>query len=388
MSVTPESSSTARSAAFPGSTADVLVDGSVIVYRQYDVGWEIALDRAEERLAARSPQRARPVRAEAQTLRIANPPLDVNLGTETIALAGQTHAAEATARVFDFAVISLRLAIRLPRGLAWPVFADVGNRMGLMRDLTPVFERHLGDLLAAIAPAVARPRREDVTEDYVVFRVDALRDADGRPVPPQCLGDHELARLLLDERQPLSEAARRELLPHRFAYTVDDLAVLTWNDALVIEPVPDDEDVQYLLEFANAQLLELRVLDTLLDRDLPSLTTRVAAMRGGPGALLGRRFAPLLANLQTRMADIIEVVERVENSLKVTDDVYLARIYSAALEIFRGRAWRAGIDRKMGLLRDTYTVLSAEAQAARAEALEVAIVVLIVVEIVLGLLRR
>jgi hypothetical protein len=121
---------------------------------------------------------------------------------------------------------------------------------------------------------------------------------------------------------------------------------------------------------------------------MPALTARVAAMRGGPGALLGRRYAPLLADLQTLMSDALEVVERVENALKVTDDVYLARIYSAVLEVFRGRAWRAGIDRKVDLLRDTYTMLNAEAQAARAEALEIAIVVLIVVEIVLGLMRR
>ena len=32
--------------------------------------------------------------------------------------------------------------------------------------------------------------------------------------------------------------------------------------------------------------------------------------------------------------------------------MYLARIYSAALEIFRGRAWRAGIDRKLALKLD------------------------------------
>jgi uncharacterized Rmd1/YagE family protein len=72
----------------------------------------------------------------------------------------------------------------------------------------------------------------------------------------------------------------------------------------------------------------------------------------------------------------------------VTDDVYLARIYSAALEIFRGRAWRAGIDRKLGILRDTYTMLSDESRAARAEVLELSIVILIVVEIILGLVRR
>jgi len=50
-----------------------------------------------------------------------------------------------------------------------------------------------------------------------------------------------------------------ELLPHRFSYYTDDLTILTWDNALVVEPSPGDTDVQYILEFANAQLLELRV---------------------------------------------------------------------------------------------------------------------------------
>ena len=65
-----------------------------------------------------------------------------------------------------------------------------------------------------------------------------------------------------------------------------------------------------------------------------------------------------------------------------------ARIYSAALEIFRGRAWRAGIDRKLSIIRETYAMLNAESQAARAEVLEIAIVVLIVAEIVLAMVTK
>jgi uncharacterized Rmd1/YagE family protein len=72
----------------------------------------------------------------------------------------------------------------------------------------------------------------------------------------------------------------------------------------------------------------------------------------------------------------------------VTDDVYLARIYAAALELFRAQAWRGGIDRKLAILRETYTMLNSEAQAARSELLEIVIVVLILVELLLGLLHR
>jgi hypothetical protein len=130
------------------------------------------------------------------------------------------------------------------------------------------------------------------------------------------------------------------------------------------------------------------VYDALLDAELPRMYDRVAASRsGGTGALLRRRYAPLLADLQTLVADSTELVERVENSLKVTDDVYLARIYAAAIEIFRGRTWRSGIDRKLAIIRDTYGMLNAESQAARAEALELAIVLLIVAEIVMAMFR-
>src|SRR2546430_4796902 len=38
---------------------------------------------------------------------------------------------------------------------------------------------------------------------------------------------------------------------------------LTWNSALVVDPTEGDSDVQLILEFANAQLLELRYYDAV-----------------------------------------------------------------------------------------------------------------------------
>jgi hypothetical protein len=255
--------------------------------------------------------------------------------------------------------------------------------------LAGLIEQRLAALTERLAVAIERPRIAPVTEDFTIYRVDAMTDAAGAPAPPDALTDELVQPLLLAEPRPISAAARRELLPYRFSYYADDLTVLAWSAALVVEPAADDTDIQYVLEFANAQLLELRVYDQLLDDELPRLYDRIASARRGPGALLlGRRHGPLLSELQTRVADVTEIVERVDNALKVTDDVYLARVYSAALEIFRGRAWRNGIDRKLEILHGTYAMLNDEAQSARMEALEVAIVVLIVAETVLSFFRR
>lgn len=184
-----------------------------------------------------------------------------------------------------------------------------------------------------------------------------------------------------------SPRARRDLLSPRFSYFDDDLTVLTWSAALVVEPVPEDSDVQYVLEFANAQLLELRYYDRLLDDELPRMYDEIESARRR-FHLLGGRSSRLLAGLQTRVADATEAMERVENALKVTDDVFLARIYAAALDIFRGPTWRRGIDRKVAIIRDAYAMLNAESQARRSEVLELTIVLLIVLEIVLALLWR
>jgi hypothetical protein len=295
--------------------------------------------------------------------------------------------AEVSARIFDGGVVSLRLRVPAPPEVTWAEYTSFGSGVDVGVDLSPVFAQHLRLLVERIRPAIERPAVAPVTEDYVVFRITRLSDADGAKLPADALRDAEIIPLLLNERRPLSAAARRELLPHRFSYYSDDLAILTWDNALVVEPAVDDTDIQYILEFANAQLLELRVYDSLLDAELPRMYDRVASVRGRGLAMLGRRYAPVLADLQTLVADSTELVERVENSLKVTDDVYLARVYSAALEIFRGRTWRAGIDRKLAIIRETYAMLNAESQARRSEVLEVAIVVLIVAELMIGIFK-
>lgn len=362
------------------------VDGLAIVYRLYDVGYEIHLDRVAALLAGSVPERPRLVRGGAQAIHIPNPPVSASLGCETVTIAGIAREVEFAARVFDFGVVSLRGRLRAPADLPWSGFVALGTAVAAAPEWTEVFARVRERLLERIAPAIERRGDAPVTEDYVVFRVNRLASAAGARLPAEALRDEDIARLLVGEPRPLSAATRRDLLSPRFSYFEDDLAVLTWNAALVVEPVAEDADVQYVLEFANAQLLELRFDDAMLDAEIPKIYTRIAeARRGFHG--LWRGFSRVLAQLQTRVADVTELVERAENSLKVTDDVFLARIYAAALEVFRAATWRRGIDRKLGILRDSYQMLDAESQARRAEMLEVIIILLIAFEIVLSLIR-
>lgn len=359
--------------------------GDITLYRLFDVGYEIDLARASELLAGSGPERARPSRGEAHAIQIANPPVTVRLGPEPVEVDGATKPAELSARLFDFGVVSLRATFSMSSPRPWGEWAAAGARIAA-QDWTPRFQRWREQLCQRLAGAIVKPDDSGVTEDYTVFQMRQLVDADQKPYPVESLTSERIAALLFGERRPLSAAACAEFLSQRFSYYEDDLTVLAWNAALIVDPAIEDTDVQYILEFANAQLLELRYYDAVLDREVPRLYGEIAVARRG-FHLIGRKYGRLLAALQSRVTDSTEVVERVENSLKLTEDVFLARVYTVALEIFRGPTWRRGIDRKVSILREAYSMLNDEAEGRRGEVLEITIILLIALEMILALRR-
>lgn len=366
--------------------ADLRVDGEAIAYRLFDVGYEIDLERAARLLGGAERGRSRPGRLEARALEIRQPPLSAELGERDLDFDGTVVRGRLAVHLFDFGVCSLRLMVRAPEDASWSDFTAFGAAFDRSGTLARLFESELDALLARVRDAIQRPQVAPVVEDYIVFRLFGVR-VGGRDVPAaEALSDEHLRVLLLGERRALAPAAQRDLLGNRFSYYADDLAVLTWDNALIAESRIEDTDVEYVLEFANAQLLELRVYDAQLDAELPGLYDRIAAARRRR-LVTTRRFRLLLGEMQSRVADVTEIVERADNAFKVTDDVYLARIYERALELFRVRNWRSGVDRKLGIFRETYAMLNDETQATRNELLEVAIVVLIVFEIVLSFTR-
>ena len=130
---------------------------------------------------------------------------------------------------------------------------------------------------------------------------------------------------------------------------------MTWDRAFIYEP-RGNSDVMDVLDVANAQLLEMRYYDQLLDAELPNMYDSCRNPTH-PSLLGSRRFANLARRFYTLVAEVTELRERVDNALQVTEDVYLARIYTAAIDLFRVAAVNAAVDRKLAIIRDTYTAL-------------------------------
>src|SRR4029079_5096515 len=190
-------------------------------------------------------------------------------------------------------------------------------------------------------------------EEYLVGVVHAFDRTLTAAALQECV---DLVPLLSGEQRSLSDGARRDLLPPRFSYYKDDLVILTWDRAFIYEP-RGDSDVIDVLEVANAQLLEMRYYDELLDAALPRMYDLIEGAQRAVGLFASWRFANLARRLTTLVAEVTELTEKVDNALQVTEDVYLARVYAAALELFRVRAVGAAVDRKLAIIRDSYTAL-------------------------------
>ena len=364
-----------------------VASGAIVALRLFDVAYAIDLARAETLLAkqARTASRSRLTATPPKAMAFGVPPVTLMLEPVTLKLDTGEVTASATARVYDFGAVTI--ALRVPiAGVSWDNFARQVNavdRIATEGAAGDTWQRLLQQVRTLLRPAMIRPEESKVQEEYLIGVVHAF----DRTLTAAALQESvDLVPLLSGEQRTLSDGARQELLRQRFSYYADDLVVLTWDRAFIYEP-RGDSDVMDVLEVANAQLLEMRYYDELLDDELPRMYDLVAKARRTRTLLASKRFADLARRLHTLVAEVTELTERVDNALQVTEDVYLARIYAAALELYRVPTVSVAVDRKLSIIRDTYSALYDESSASRTELMELLIIILIVAEIVIALVR-
>ena len=363
------------------AASPLIRSGHIVALRLIDVAYAIDLRRAETLWAER---RRRPgaraqLSAPPKAMAFGVPPLALTL--DPVPLSGAK--AEASVRLYDFGVAAFTL--RLPvADLAANAFIDLIDAVDAEVGATEaaVWSTLLDTVRKDLSEALERPTAAVLHEEYLIGTVHEFDP----PMPiAQVMERVNVARLLAGDPRPLSASTRAELLRHRFSYYEDDLVVLGWDRAFLYEP-RRDTDVADAIEVANAQLLEMRYYDELLDGELPRMYDLVEATRRTTSLLAARRYAKLARRLYGLVAEVTELTERVDNALQVTEDVYLARVYAAAIDLFRVPPVSAAVDRKLSIIRDTYAALYSEASSGRAELLEIGILALIVLEIVLSLL--
>ena len=386
---------------------------SIWLYRLYDVAEEINLNLVEQILAdTRSASRVRLYRFPSQSIYFHDPPVAMVLDQVRVKLGSATFQGHFSGKVYALGVISLILKIDLPaedyesikelaflleaqgkiksnedsdnfNELTAPAFSSIhdsshysSGQLNKVEDgqVEALFFNQIGSVCEILAPALIKPSQRFFVEDYTVFFCTAWQE-EWDPLP-----------LLLGEDGPFSPQLREDTRRYSLSYSPDDLTIITWDSALVYDTA-GSQDIPYLLEFAVCQLLELRYYDHRLNEEIAKMYEAIEeAQQVTPYRRYGQ-YRRIMKQMMELVIDINDITERIQNSLKVTGDIYYARVYRAALDAFRSKIWMESLDRKVSLIQQNYSLLNNEIVNERGALLELAIVFLIILEIVLGLLQ-
>ena len=342
-------------------------------YRIYDIGREIDLNWLEQALAKNYfTARTSFVRVKPKSIMIEEPPLMIQMNPIRVERDVRQFEFSVAARVYDIGVISFCFIYENPDAdLA--ALEELAFLFAGQEGLTDFYVQYLKTLGEIIRPHIKNfAINPDFYEDYTIYVTDR-RDDSIDPVP-----------LLIGEKTNISSQMREEIIKNSLSYTTDDLAILSWDSALLCNP-ESPIDLIDLIEFANVQVLELRYYDRELTREMEKMYDNIEHADRMSQFRRGRQYHAIMVKLMETSADISEIIEKVDNLIKVTEDVYYARVYATALKVLRSSQWSESVSRKIEVIQENYSMLSDEVRIQHSNFLEWVVIILIALEFVLAI---
>ncbi|OYZ23459.1 MAG: hypothetical protein B7Y39_04710 [Bdellovibrio sp. 28-41-41] len=351
--------------------------GAILVYRLFDIAEEINIPQVEAILQDnRGPDRFRVPKYIDRAIQLKKPPVSFGLGEEVFTAQNRTFKADVIMKLRDFGTLSIIYQINIPTGTSWKELIDIAQALEEGSEIDSLAKQQSREITKTISSAIKKPSAWDGFEDYIVYFVEEFESGFNAE---EFIKEADFTALMLAENQvKLSKDMKAASSETIYQYGENDLAIIEWNSAIVIEP-SGSRDVPDILEFGITQLMEMRYYDDLLDDKLNTLYDDIQKKRH---SIWASKYDRLYEDASSRYIEFIEFLERVENSLKVVGDFYLAKIYRGAATQFRIKDWQDSVTRKMNILAQVSNLLQGEMNVRRSHLLEIIIVLLITYEII------
>ena len=357
--------------------------GTIAALYLFDVAEQIDLARLRDALGGGATARLSSKSAPPGNLRYQVPPLVFE--GEAAGLA-HIEGFQARLKFFDYGVVSL--ALLRPFAGSWDELVATSQRYVENTRLEEAAEQAIRQTVERCRAAMTRLRDAFLSEDYLIVAVHELATAaDGESL--LALRGAQIAQMLRGEAQRLSPQEQDEVLKNRLSYFSNDLVIPTWNAAFVYDTESGAAEALELFEFVNSQLLEFRYYDTLLDAELARIYPALQKTSWWHN-LLGSGAARAANQVHSLFIDVNEITDRTDNALKIVGDIYAARVLALAAARLGLARWRQNVEDKLETLDDIYRFAVEQVSISRGQFLEVAVVLILVIELVLfflGIMR-
>ncbi len=356
--------------------------GSIWIYRVFDIAEEINISQVENLLRnSLGPDKFHVRRFIDRGIVMKKAPVSFGFGEVHFPLKHYGLTADVIVKVREFGVLTFIYRIPIAAGTAWNELISLAAALEELHELDDIARDHCNELKRVIFPALKKATDWNTFEDYSIY---FLEEIEGAATTSELLSKADVASLVLAEEEvKIGDLTRTSILENLYQYAENDFAIVEWNAALVWDP-KGGREVLDILEYAVTHLLEMRYYDDYLDQHLGMLYDNIEAHKG---AKLKGPYSQLYQETSQRYIEFTEFLERVENSLKVVGDFYLATVYRAACRRFRLADWQQNITRKMNILAQVSSLLQGELNIRRSHWLEIIIILLIGFEILSALVR-
>ncbi|MBN8218352.1 MAG: hypothetical protein J0L75_17035 [Spirochaetes bacterium] len=352
-----------------------MIQGTVVYFTAYDICYDIQREALKSVLGSPlvpftlEPNRRNPASLLKEGVWVANlPPFSIQTP-------GGMAAAACQVKVFAMGALSLTL--RVPFSVE-----KMGDLVAYhepsihQRSIHEHAHEVASSVFADLKPILLQPVQALLADEaYTLFFLDAAALSERDTLEWFRRERANIGALLTQESDPeaLSVEELEESTGRHISYYRDDLAVVDWDAALVVERGHHLEEVIYPIELANVQLAELESYDRLLEAAVSRSYTDVRQ----------RRASAALQELEAVRIDMARMGELLENTGKLYGDWHLARLHRLAAERFHLDDWFRTAERKREALDHIHSAIKGDRNQRVMVVLEVMVVALFVIDIII-----
>ncbi len=363
--------------------------GEVIFQRIFDLGGTLHMPQARKCLGdlAALGRGVQPSRAAPEYMNY-TAPIAIDLTSLHLDLVDEDgRPAQVSARLYEVGALAimLRLTAREERLMDLSRYPT----MPLYRNGQAVKRQQISGLILETLKPLLRPAMDEVfdvpiePEPYTTYVLTETT------APAETLFKEQraqIAALLISEPYPdkLSSSEIDDTLKNWTSYYKEDLVAADWDAAFMVEPSGQYDDILYIFEVANLQLLALRKYDVYLDQTLDKGYDEYDRLSKGPPVSTGSARDMVRELSEVRM-DLAKVTDEVANTAKFFGDWYGARVYMGLAGKLHIADYHRIVEEKLATLNELYQSVLAEIDRRQSLVLEITVILLIVIEVAIAL---
>ncbi len=348
-------------------------EGYVILYFCFDIANEIALDKLEKIFGQKpTKEELRLARIAPKYIQYRSPPIYIKLPQRSVS----KQKFSVDVKIYDFGTVTLRY--RLPVQCTIAELRRYGYEFIDDQELEKDAYALLEKIKKEIADSLVSPG-ETSMENYLFYYVANFTTAMSASKLQQTSW-RDIAAAVSCEQKALSEQELKDSAKEALSYYPNDMVIVGWNAAFVYDPTHSYETLD-VIEYSVIELLELRTYDELLDKTLDAAYDDIAIHQ--KHFFFDPSLNKIISTLSSTRLEVMDVIDKVENGLKLFGDLYLVNIYNLAATRFGLERWKDSVKSKLQTVMETYSMLSDQLNSRRFILLETMIVGLFVLDIIL-----